>query len=177
MCSYLIIGLGWSFSSSKGLGKLHNFSMGFSRPEYWSGLPFPSPRDLPNPGIEPGTCTLSLILENWFHTDNFPVIPQLYTYTSPIYMSKDVSLQTFPRFLTYGFDINFCFSEVLQNQKRFRQIRDAGSRWLFLKCQQGMTPDSSDPAGTVSFFSGFSGRKGSLCSVVPKSTLTAQWQV
>ena len=25
----------------------------FSRQEYWSGLPFPSPRDLPNPGIEP----------------------------------------------------------------------------------------------------------------------------
>ena len=32
-------------------------SMGFSRQEYWSGLPFPSPRDLPNPGIEPGSPT------------------------------------------------------------------------------------------------------------------------
>ena len=30
-------------------------SMGSSRQEYWSGLPFPSPGDLPNPGIEPGT--------------------------------------------------------------------------------------------------------------------------
>ena len=29
-------------------------SMGFSRQEYWSGLPFPSPGDLPNLGIEPG---------------------------------------------------------------------------------------------------------------------------
>ena len=28
-------------------------SMGFSRQEYWSGLPFPPPRDLPNPGIKP----------------------------------------------------------------------------------------------------------------------------
>ena len=28
-------------------------SMGFSRQEYWRGLPFPSPGDLPNPGIEP----------------------------------------------------------------------------------------------------------------------------
>ena len=28
-------------------------SMGFSRQEYWSGLPFPSSGDLPNPGIEP----------------------------------------------------------------------------------------------------------------------------
>ena len=30
-------------------------SMGFSRQEYWSGLPFPSSRDLPNSGIEPGS--------------------------------------------------------------------------------------------------------------------------
>ena len=28
-------------------------SRGFLRPEYWSGLPFPSPRDLPDPGIKP----------------------------------------------------------------------------------------------------------------------------
>ena len=33
-------------------------SMGFSRQEYWSGLPLPSPGDLPNPGIEPGTPAL-----------------------------------------------------------------------------------------------------------------------
>ena len=30
-------------------------SMGFSRQEYWSGLSFPSPGDLPDPGIEPGS--------------------------------------------------------------------------------------------------------------------------
>ena len=33
-------------------------SMGFSRQEYWSGLPFPSPGDLPDPGIEPRSPTL-----------------------------------------------------------------------------------------------------------------------
>ena len=33
-------------------------SMGFSRQEYWSALPFPSPGDLPNPGIEPGSPAL-----------------------------------------------------------------------------------------------------------------------
>ena len=33
-------------------------SMGFSRQEYWSGLPFPSPGDLPDPGIEPGSPSL-----------------------------------------------------------------------------------------------------------------------
>ena len=30
-------------------------SMGFSRQQLWSGLPFPSPRDLPDPGIKPGS--------------------------------------------------------------------------------------------------------------------------
>ena len=33
-------------------------SMGFSRQEYWGGLPFPSPGDLPNPGIEPRSSAL-----------------------------------------------------------------------------------------------------------------------
>ena len=32
--------------------------MGFSRQEYWSGLPFPSPGDLPDPGIEPASPAL-----------------------------------------------------------------------------------------------------------------------
>ena len=43
-------------------------SMGFSRQEYWSGLPFPSPGDLPNPGIEPRSLALqadSLLTELW----------------------------------------------------------------------------------------------------------------
>jgi len=33
-------------------------SMGFSRQEYWSGLPFPSPGDLPDPGIKPWSSAL-----------------------------------------------------------------------------------------------------------------------
>ena len=32
--------------------------MGFSRQESWGGLPFPTPGDLPNPGIEPGSPAL-----------------------------------------------------------------------------------------------------------------------
>ena len=37
-----------------------SLSMGFSRQEYWSGLPFPSPGDLPDPGIEPVSPTLAV---------------------------------------------------------------------------------------------------------------------
>ena len=33
-------------------------SMGFSRQEYWSGFPFPSPGDLPDQGIDPGSPAL-----------------------------------------------------------------------------------------------------------------------
>ena len=41
-------------------------SMKFSRQEYWSGLPFPSPGDLPNPEMEPGSPAIradALLLE------------------------------------------------------------------------------------------------------------------
>ena len=41
-------------------------SMGLSRQEYWSGLPFPSPEGLPHPGIEP-TCVASLALTGRFY--------------------------------------------------------------------------------------------------------------
>ena len=33
-------------------------SFGISRQDYWGGLPFPSPGDLPNPGIKPGSSAL-----------------------------------------------------------------------------------------------------------------------
>ena len=36
-------------------------SMEFSRQEYWSGLPCPSPGDLPDPGIEPGSSALQAV--------------------------------------------------------------------------------------------------------------------
>ena len=37
-------------------------SMGFSRQEYWNGLPFPFPGDLPDPGIEPGSPAFQAVL-------------------------------------------------------------------------------------------------------------------
>ena len=43
---------------AKSVARQTPLSMGFPRQEYWSGLPFPSPGDLPNPGIEPGSPIL-----------------------------------------------------------------------------------------------------------------------
>ena len=48
-------------------------SMEFSRPEYWSGQPFSSPGELPNPGIEPGSPTLQ--------ADSLPAEPQKKPYS------------------------------------------------------------------------------------------------
>ena len=49
-------------------------SMEFSRQEYWSGLPFPSPGDLPNPGIEPRSSTLQAdYLSHELRHDNLQV--------------------------------------------------------------------------------------------------------
>ena len=47
-------------------------SMGFSRQEYWSGLPFPSPGDLNNSGIEP-TSPVSLALQ----ANSLPLEPSI----------------------------------------------------------------------------------------------------
>ena len=47
-------------------------SMGFSRQEYWSGLPFPPPGDLPDSGTEPA-CLLSPALAGGFFTMVPPV--------------------------------------------------------------------------------------------------------
>ena len=44
-------------------------SMGFLRQEYWSGLPFPPPRDLPNPGIEPASPTSPALAGGFFTTE------------------------------------------------------------------------------------------------------------
>ena len=63
-----------------------SLSMGFSRQEYWSGLPFPHPGHLPNPGIK--SMSLALAGRFFYHratreaqyTAIFPVKPQFLTH-------------------------------------------------------------------------------------------------
>ena len=45
----------WHFVTLQTVAHKASLSMGFSRQEYWSGLPCPPPGDLPDPGIEPGS--------------------------------------------------------------------------------------------------------------------------
>ena len=44
--------------------------MGFPRQEYWSGLSFPSPGDLPDPGIEPASLTFPALTGGFFTTSS-----------------------------------------------------------------------------------------------------------
>ena len=52
--SFLTLAIPWTVACQAPL------SMEFSRQEYWSGLTFPFPGDLPKPGIEPGSPALQL---------------------------------------------------------------------------------------------------------------------
>ena len=45
-----------------------SLSMGFSRQEHWSGLPFPSAEDLPDPGIEPTSLMCPALAGGFFTT-------------------------------------------------------------------------------------------------------------
>ena len=59
-------------------------SMGFSRHEYWSGLPFPSPGDLPHPGIKPAPPTLA----GGFFTAEPPGKPHIHPNYTPFLTPK-----------------------------------------------------------------------------------------
>ena len=50
-------------------------SMGFLRQEYWSGLPFPPPGDLPNPGTEPESPVSPALAGGFFTTEQPDVQP------------------------------------------------------------------------------------------------------
>ena len=70
-CYYFIVSmlsLVWLFVAPWIVARQAPLSMGFSRLEYWRWLPFPSPGDLPNPGIEP----MSPSLEGEFFTTEPP---------------------------------------------------------------------------------------------------------
>ena len=52
--------------------------MGFSRQEYWSGLPFPSPGDLPDPGIKPESPALEADALTLSHQGRYMILCDLY---------------------------------------------------------------------------------------------------
>ena len=70
-----------SFATSWTVVQQASLSMGFSRQEYWSGLPFPSPGDLPYPGVKSKFLTTPALADEFFTTVP-PRKPDLYCYLS-----------------------------------------------------------------------------------------------
>ena len=58
-----------------------SLSMGFSRQEYWTGLPFPPPGDLPHPGIKPTSPVSPALAGRFFTTESPGKLRSLYTGT------------------------------------------------------------------------------------------------
>ena len=93
------------------VARLAPLSMGFSRQEYWVGLPFPTPGDLPNRGIKPESPALA----GEFFTTAPPGKPNIYIYYiyilyiyTYIYVFFEISC-SFPSKHLLQFTI-FCFS-------------------------------------------------------------------
>ena len=105
-------------------------SMGISRQEYWSGLPFTSPEDLPDLGIEPRSPALQ--------ADSLPSEPPgkpycIYKNTSlpPISLSRD-------RYRLYNAQVNLTHSQnTLRNEMCL-----APAVWLLLDGPSSLGPDS-----------------------------------
>ena len=86
----------WLFATPWTVACQAPLSVGFSRQEYWSGLPFPSPGDLPNPGIEPRSPAL--------YTDAFTVWAT--PGKSPHYFNLDISVFQLFSDLQQPFDLD-----------------------------------------------------------------------
>ena len=87
-----------------------SLSMGFPRQEYWSGLPFPSPADLPGPGIEPAYPASPALAGGFLTTA--PLVRPLYAmpfrkvYHSPTYVSSFIAAPAIPT-PTAAFTLSF----------------------------------------------------------------------
>ena len=84
-------------------------SLGFSRQEYWSGLPFPTPGDLPDPGIEP-MSPVSPALAGGFVTTAPPgkpwLIPSLVTtWREPRVTSRSLDFYFIETFFFFGINV------------------------------------------------------------------------
>ena len=79
----------WLFATPRTVAYQALLSMGFPRQEDWSGLPFPFPGDLPDPGIEPGSPALQAdSLPRHLESPVLVYIVSVLTYSVYIYIYK-----------------------------------------------------------------------------------------
>ena len=86
-------------------------SMEFSRQEYWSGLPVPSPGDLPNPGIKPMSLTSPALAGRCFTISTTWEAPELVCYLNATGKKK----RTWGHFFNVNLLMNYYFGQVVQH--------------------------------------------------------------
>ena len=104
-----------SFATPRTIAHQAPLSMGFPRQEHWSGLPFPSPGDLPDPGIEPVSPAWRAYSLPLSHRES-PFLSVIYLETVVMFENQ---IQTRNTFVTSKFsDIGTCFfiSYYFQNK-------------------------------------------------------------
>ena len=117
MCEYMLICFRCVqlFVTLRTVAHQAPLSMGFSRQEYWSGLPSPSPGDLPNPGIKPTSLTRPALAGRFFITSGKPKYISIhiyfiyFIYTSSLVESLNTYSSTIKR-------------KALHNMKRFKLL-------------------------------------------------------
>ena len=120
--SVLMLSCVWFFTTPWTVACQAPLPMGFSQQEYCSGLPFPSPRDLPNPGMKPSLLHWqadSLPLSHW----GSPRLSKSYIdsfFTFHLYMLIDLFF-SFWRLKTFEFGIPVVLSQCLWNQNQPKQ--------------------------------------------------------
>ena len=100
-------------------------SMEFSRQEYWSGLPFPSAGNLPNPGIKPTSLTLQVILYQLNHQESPRKLEWVgYPFFQHIFLTQESNWDLMHcRYILYQLSYQGCpNSSVSLQQKSIFQI-------------------------------------------------------
>ena len=92
--------------------------MGFSRQEYWSGLPFPTPRDLPDPDFEAALPALQAFFYRWATGTRAP--PQDIDKTKPLHSSWNNHAQSNSEFVVLVSIWFICLN---------RKVTERGSVW------------------------------------------------
>ena len=67
-------------------------SMGFSKQEYWNGLPCPPPGDLPDPGMEPGSLMFPVLVGRFFIAPTAKSQNENYLYTNENEFCRELTI-------------------------------------------------------------------------------------